>query len=151
MSNDFKAAEITCQFKNTENPNETHGIYENSYICGYKGRWYAIRDDKSVKWNHRKQLNPIVEVFDELWFVWTRYKSDGHFKCKEYHTHILQNLKQDMGTGVPDLLYDRPGISGTVTGNIVAELGVSFKTKRCNGQNDEEHRHDGKYLKIIKE
>lgn len=56
-----------------------------------------------------------------------------------------------MGTGVPDLLYDRPGFSGTVTGNVVAELRVSFKTERCNGQNDEEHRHDGKYLKIIKE
>lgn len=52
-----------------------------------------------------------------------------------------------MGTGVPDLLYNRPGFCGTVSGNVVAKLGVSFKTKRCNGQNDEEHRHDGKYLK----
>lgn len=37
-----------------ENLNEMYGIYENFYICGYKGRWYVICDDKSVKWNYRK-------------------------------------------------------------------------------------------------
>lgn len=98
-----------------------------------------LRKDRSAKlqriFNHVTQPNAIKIITEPSLIIDALLTRDSRFVLGA--STIFQ--------------IDRPGFSGTVTGNVVAELGVSFKTKRCNGQNDEEHRHDGKYLKIIKE